>query len=320
MRCLSIANELRKQGHECIFITADNLCKNILDDSNFESICINSVWNDLNCETEKMLQLISEEKLKLLLLDSYYVSEQYMSALNKAVKLAYIDDLNLFKYPCDILINYTNYHDKFNYAKRYPHTRLLLGCGYAPVREEFLNINKKRVEDEVKSILITSGGTDKYNMLKKLSELLRKNYTDITINIVCGKFNTHIDEIVALKNNNKSINVFVNINEMAELMRKADIAISAGGTTLYELCACGTPTICITTADNQINNAISFAENGALLYAGDISDSSIYENVLSCFHILADNKAVRASMSDIMQDMVDGNGAARIAAELINAC
>ena len=53
-------------------------------------------------------------------------------------------------------------------------------------------------------------------------------------------------------------------------MKKVDVAISAGGTTLYELCACGTPTISYSFADNQLNNVKQFDEDGIIPYAGDV--------------------------------------------------
>ena len=91
MRCLSIATTYQKSGGDCIFITADEQMKPLLDEQGFFIICLNSVWNDLDKETEKMEQLINKRKIEKLLIDSYFVTPEYLERLNKLTYLIYMN-------------------------------------------------------------------------------------------------------------------------------------------------------------------------------------------------------------------------------------
>ena len=98
---------------------------------------------------------------------------------------------------------------------------------------------------------------------------------------------------------------------------EADVAVSAGGTTLYELCACGTPTITYSCADNQLNNVLQFQEDGLMAYAGDIRNTNIFKKTEALLKRLDDSYQLRKECSEKMQGLVDGNGSIRIAEELI---
>jgi spore coat polysaccharide biosynthesis predicted glycosyltransferase SpsG len=101
---------------------------------------------------------------------------------------------------------------------------------------------------------------------------------------------------------------------MAELMSGCDIAISAGGTTLYELCACGIPSICFAFEDNQLETVKGFQDKELMLYAGDIRDGEIvcYSRIYRFIDIYKKDISLRQVNSPIMQKLVDGKGAERI--------
>ena len=103
-------------------------------------------------------------------------------------------------------------------------------------------------------------------------------------------------------------------------MMNADIAISAGGTTLYELCACGTPTISYTFVDNQIDNAKQFDEDGLIRYAGDVRDGDIVKSINSILKKMKDDYKLRKDMSHRMQLCVDGRGTMRVADIMCEKC
>ena len=99
-------------------------------------------------------------------------------------------------------------------------------------------------------------------------------------------------------------------------MKSADIAISAAGTTLYELCACGTPTISYVIADNQTDNAVWFDENNIIEFAGDVRLDDIGHNLARIMPKYCD-RAYRENLSVEMQELVDGRGAGRIVEVLV---
>ena len=96
-------------------------------------------------------------------------------------------------------------------------------------------------------------------------------------------------------------------------MEKADLAISAGGTTLYELSAKGTPAISYSFADNQLKNVHQFEQDGLIPYAGDVRYDDVYDNIYRLYQEY-DALNLRKACSERMQKVIDGQGAARIAA------
>ena len=78
MRCLSIAKELRSHQEETVFLTADSYSSELISEHGFPFVCLSSVWNDLEQETEAMIQVIVKEKISRLLIDSYFVTKAYL--------------------------------------------------------------------------------------------------------------------------------------------------------------------------------------------------------------------------------------------------
>jgi spore coat polysaccharide biosynthesis predicted glycosyltransferase SpsG len=103
-------------------------------------------------------------------------------------------------------------------------------------------------------------------------------------------------------------------------MSRADAAITSAGTTLFELAACGTPSVCYTVADNQICNAKSFETRCGVKYIGDFrEDEHIAGKTLDAVAALFQNAQLRQDISDKMHAVVDGRGAERIAREIRKA-
>jgi UDP-2,4-diacetamido-2,4,6-trideoxy-beta-L-altropyranose hydrolase len=316
MRCLSIANAAKKAGINCIFISADREAEDVVLSNGFSYICLDSSWNQLDNEIEKLKSLIKSLKIKKLLLDSYYVANNYLNALKEYTNLIYLDDLNKSVYPVDVLINYNIYAEKLDY-KQYnlEKTKLLLGCRFVPLREEFQNRNHE-IKTDVTNILVTTGGSDIYNVAGNLVEYLNQNslYHNINFHIVVGSFNRHIDKLNNLSNKYNNIVLHNNVTEMSKLMLECDLAVSAGGSTLYELCSCGIPAISFSLADNQLYGVTEFDKRNLIYYAGDVRrslDSCIKKIEDRTNKLIKDNK-LRRGLSNNMKAIVDGYGAERI--------
>ena len=104
---------------------------------------------------------------------------------------------------------------------------------------------------------------------------------------------------------------------MWRYMQQCEVAVSAGGTTLLELCACGIPTVCFAFADNQLEFAEEMAEHNLLIYAGDVREKDDAPHVI-CENLVCYTKDAgkRAQSFERMRRLVDGKGAERIAAFL----
>ena len=323
MRCLSIARKLRSAGCRVIFIAADEETAGFIRERNpkmaEEIICLHSVWNDLGSELPDMCRLIKERNIEKLLIDDYFVTEQYLSELNSITEVTYIDDLAAFPYPVSRLINYNIYADEAGYLKLYGDEgklpKLLLGPSYAPLRDEFEGVQPRSFSG-INKILITSGGTDNLNMLGNILHKLKASaaFKNKTFYCVMGAFNVNRQTLEAEYGTDPSVHLLYNIPNMGDYMKSCDICITAGGSTTYELCACGLPSVMYTLADNQLGIAKGFSEAGLIPYAGDVREDmdGCLERILQEIEGLNDGHRWM-TVSSKMQSLVDGCGAARIA-------
>lgn len=318
MRCCCIAEALKKKNIDSVFVTCEQLAADMLKIRGFSYVLIKGKFNDLQQELPEFSDFIIKNNISLVIIDSYFVTEEYLSALSAIVKTVYIDDLNSFIYPVDTVINYTALFNADDYAAQYnkSKTKIYYGSKYTPLRSEFRAITHE-IKKDVTDILITTGGGDSYGFSAELctsaalsGELSRKNF-----HVICGELSTNSYTLQCLSKKNPSLHLYNNVNNMSLLMQKCDIAVSAGGTTLCELCACGTPTICICCADNQILNIQTFSSRGLMLYAGDIryDMKEVINNTFEMISQLSCSHRQRRSMSSSMQKLYDGHGAERIA-------
>ena len=317
MRCLAVANGLKASGTECIFMVADDNSESLLSSSGFKIINLHSVWNDLDGEISKIIAVIEKHKIDRLIVDTYFVTEKYLSALEEVCRVIYIDDLNAFRYPVSVLINYNLYAQDIPYSKIYAgtKTRLLQGPKYAPLRSEFQNI-KPHFRENVKKILITAGGVDTYNAA---GEILRKVVNDdffngIEFHVVAGRLNGHIGELETILKKYPNVIIHKSVERMSELMCDCDVAVTAGGSTMYELCACGVPSICFSWADNQVPGVSVFTKMGLMIGAGDIRDDSdkCVKAVVDGLKMYCKDYEMRVRCGERLKGVVDGDGVRRI--------
>lgn len=320
MRCLAIADAMKRYGEDSTFIIADHYPEQMIKEHGYNTICIDSIWNDLEKETECLIKLIKSDNIDRILIDTYYVTEHYLKELRSYTKIIYIDDLNQMVYPVDVLINYVNYEKTdFNKAYSATNTRLLIGKKYTPLRKEFfdcLYICKK----DAKKVFVTTGGTDQYEVALHIARRAAAIHKDVEFHIIVGRFNNNKEQLKELQSiYPEVIHIYENVDNMSEIMQMCDIAVSAGGTTLFELCACALPTICFAVADNQLELTESFGEQGIMVNAGDIRDELItsIDRILECVFSLLGDYEKRVEISNKMHTITDGKGALNIAKELL---
>ena len=316
MRCLSIADEIRALGGNTIFISADDYPVQLLEERGFESIVLNSNSTDMECELPQMIDLIRKQGIGKLIVDSYDVTETYLQTLREYTTLIYLDDVDAFSYPVDALICYANYYSVFSYGKRTQKEGYYLGTEYVPLRKVFRNCQPKEIREKVSKILLLSGGTDLYHIIDRMVEKF-KDRTDVTLITICGRYYEGFEQLKNTYKEYPNLEFYQNVSNLEEYMLETDLAISAGGTTLYELCAVGTPTISYSFADNQLYNVRQFAEDEVIDYAGDVRTDDIFANVVKLYEKYNKDKALREMRSQRMQHMVDGKGAERIAQALL---
>lgn len=317
MRCLSIADGLRKIGESVKFIVADENAVALIKERGYSSIILETDWNNMDEEIPVLEKIIHKFNISKLLIDSYQVTQNYLRRLSDSVKTMYIDDLNMFEYPVDIIVCYANYWKRFGYIANRLQQKLLLGTKYVPLREAFWNCTEKEIQADVETLLLLSGGTDPYNFLDKILQKIELRQFR-RVDVVCGRYNLNYEILCQKYKKYLNVVVYKNVSDMKKYMQDADLAVSAGGTTLYELCAVGTPTISYSFADNQLDNVRQFDEDGLIAYAGDLRRDDVTENVKKMIDRFRKDFALRKKSSNGMQAIVDGKGAERLAQALIN--
>lgn len=317
MRCLSVACAFVDKGEKVLFVTADHRGDQLINQQGFDTICLDSEWTDM--ESESVDNVVREYKPNLVLFDSYYVTKHYLDSLRNIVRTAYFDDLNMKRWNVDYLINYNIFAEVFDYT-RYSGTttKLLLTPRYAPLREEFQNCPKHKIAT-VSDIMVSAGGADPEHITERIMSGICPEMREIKFHFIVGALNPRLNDIMTLAEGKENIVLHINEQHMSDLMKNCDVAISAAGTTLYELCATGIPTITYTLADNQLVAAEQFDKQEIMLSAGDCcGDDGFVDRVKMNLEKLTGDIELRRRLSEKMQQLVDGNGAERIVEALLS--
>ena len=323
MRCLSLAAELKKLGAELCFLLADDRPVPLLLKAGQKYRILDSDYREMEKETDGLDRLFREEGGSFFLADSYYVTAGYFRQVRKHMPAGYMDDRGVRGLPLDMLINYNIFAEAGLYGELPQETRLLLGPRYAPLREEFRG-REYRVRDRASRVLVTTGGSDRYNLAGRfLREALAGNGTaGLEYIVISGAYNVHLPELRELERENSNVEVLCGVGNMAELMLKCDIAVTAGGSTMYELSAIGVPILCFSFVDNQEGIVNGFRERDLVYYGGNFllkGEAMVKETAEKLGELAADVDA-RRRYSHRQRQVADGLGALRLAEEILRFC
>lgn len=325
MRCMAIAQGFQRQGEEVLFFLAEEKENKRLKARNIPYVVLNSQWNDLEQELPVFEKLLKEYAVTKLIVDSYQATKGYLESLNQCVKVIYMDDMAEETYQISGVIHYSNWPWDVTYKKSYEglDAVCMAGMEYAPLREEFYPSKKESVK---RNILVTTGGTDPYDVAGRLLEYAKESQRgreklpeEVHFFVISGSMNQNKNHLEQLASENNWITLCENVNNMGELMRDSYLAVSAGGTTLYELCACKVPTVSFSFADNQEGFAEEMGEQGIMFYAGDArKQSNLIEDVYNQLLKMWNNESLCGQYRENMGKLVDGKGVERICNRIMN--
>ena len=244
-------------------------------------------------------------------LDGYHFDEHYHRALRAACsKVMVIDDFNhLPRYHADVLLNQNIGAEHLSYSADQD-TTLLLGTRYAILRSEFRNRDPGTAHfpETATNLLVTLGGSDPDNVtLKVLQALAELDVDGLQAKVVVGPANRNRE---TLKQYGQAAELLDN-PAMPELMAWADLAISAGGTTCWELAFMGVPCLVLTLAENQEGIAEGLTRAGAAVSCGwarDVTVGRLREHLRE----LVLDRALREECARASQCLVDGLGVQRV--------
>lgn len=280
-------------------------------DENIEYLLKGINYQKLNWieKQDKLFKLIKDADIAII--DSYLADISIYKTLSDLVKLpVYIDDNKRLDYPKGIVINGNIHAETLNYPKKNG-IKYLLGTKYTPLRKEFWEVPEKIIKEKIEIIMVTFGGNDAQNLTPKIIKFLRKDYPNLKKYVIIGKSFNNLDEIKKEADYNTKLIYYPNAQKMKRIMLESDIAISAGGQTLYELARIGVPTLGICVAENQLANIKGWGKTGFLKYAGEYNKSNILQKIKNSIKHLKDAE-VRKKKCKIARKFVDGRGSLRI--------
>lgn len=332
-RCMTIAGELKALGADVEFILSDedsaDLLKTLSEEEGqqYDARILHTVFSEPMQDIPILDEMFKEEKPDFYLMDSYFLKEDYFDGIkeiirkhNLSTKTGFMDDLYKFDYPVDLVVNYDVEVPKDFYSAPCK----LLGAQYAPLRKQFEGIDYE-VIPIAKRAFLSAGGTDPYHIVL---DLLKEVYVNdgpcrkipdfmlFTCDVIVGALfdEDYVRELKELVAKYPAITLHESTSDMAGIMKRCDFAVTAGGTTLYELCAVGVPTVVYSMADNQMEFVKAFDKVGAVKYAGDLrEDDKIVQKIVTWGIAAIENQNFRKRMSEKARKLVDGGGANKIA-------
>jgi UDP-2,4-diacetamido-2,4,6-trideoxy-beta-L-altropyranose hydrolase len=250
----------------------------------------------------------------LLVVDDYRLDAAFERLARAwATRILVIDDLANRAHECDVLLDQSPGRTRDVYAGLVPKDcALLLGPSYALLDPRFRAARRQRkVIGKVERIFVNFGTTDTANATSLVLDAIATARLGAAIDVVIGGAAPHLAALRAKLAALPDAALHVDVDDVAALMRAADLAIGAGGVGALERCALGLPAAILTVADNQHTNAQALAASGAAVYWGDVGTCNGPEIATALQH-LAGDEAARAAMSDAAAALVDGLGAARV--------
>jgi len=243
--------------------------------------------------------------------DSYLASHDlYVYISRHAEKAVYFDDDLRIDYPTGIVINGAISAEGLNYPAK-EGVMYLLGTSYFPLREEFCNVPAKEIRREVETLLVTCGSSDMLDLTPAIQTLLNETYPDLRKKIVVTNLFSNISEIKKLQDKNTELLWDMDAVNFRSVMQESDLAISAGGQTLYELASVGVPTIAVCVAENQSRNVSGWSKSGTMEYAGMGNDKGLLSKLDTALDKMMSYEK-RFEHSRKSKKLVDGTGAKRV--------
>lgn len=338
MRCITLADALSKKGADCQFICklheghlidfirskgyvvhALSLTKQTSDA--FADQLAHSRWLGTSQQQDASgcLSILLAQKPSWLVVDHYALDVCWEQQLRPYCgKLMVIDDLADRRHFCDILLDQTYDRDANDYTALVPaDCQLLCGTQYALLRPEFAALRpysmQRRVQAQLRRLLITMGGVDKDNVTSQVLIALRASPLpfDCQITVVMGTTAPWLAQVQQLaKDMPWSTHVLIGVNDMAQLMADSDLAIGAAGATSWERCCLGLPTIILVLASNQQHVAQALKQADAARIIPRTQDIASYLPRL--LKVMLQQPEVLKTLSQSAARIVDGQGIANL--------
>jgi len=297
MRCLTLADEMRRSNADICFVARDlpRHLQQLLFERGMTYLALptpdalhdtdelpHARWLPTSQahDAEHTLAVLGKGSWDWLVVDHYALDHRFETPLRKVCKhIMAMDDLADRIHDCDVLLDQNFYLDpKQRYLGKVPPTcHLLLGPKFALLRDEFRDIRPhlQTRTGEIRNILVFFGGVDRHNLTRVALQVLIDLNLTASVDVVIGQQHPDKENIQQLCVK-KNFTCHVQTHHIASLMAKADLAMGAGGTAVWERFCMGVPSVCIATADNQRQQLTDLQDASLLMALTDVSNAKIF--------------------------------------------
>lgn len=324
MRCLALAQEAVRRGAR-VFFAMTQVSPGIESRIQSEGFGIHRIDAAIGsaCDRELTLQRARDDHADWIAIDGYRFDGGFQRALvasGVSRVLAFDDYGQADFYSAHLILNQNLGADEKLYAHRAPHTKLLLGSSYALLRREFQRWREWQRDYPAAGnrVLISLGGSDPQNVtLDILRALEAPDCGDLELDVIAGGANEHLDALTKMCQNSRHKAVLtVNASDMDERMARAHAAITAGGSTCWELCFMQLPALVFVLAPNQDAAGGKLRDSGVAVVMGEPAVEAMRRLPAELITIL-NNRDWRVNIALRGRETVDGLGAQRLLSELL---
>jgi UDP-2,4-diacetamido-2,4,6-trideoxy-beta-L-altropyranose hydrolase len=342
MRCLTLAHALAKHGAVCKFICRvhqGNLIEYIraegfqvevlsleINNESYVNDLAHSNWLGAGQmqDVKACIPLLNAFRPDWLVVDHYGLDARWEEELAPYYHgLMVIDDLADRAHLCNLLLDQTFGRDKVDYLPHVPAQSILLcGSEYALLRPEFSELRSyslhRRKTPVLKKILINMGGVDKDNFTCSVLQSLKGSSmpSDSSITIVMGSGAPWLKDVQRQSQQLPwATEVMVGVKNMAQIMADSDLAFGAAGSSAWERCCLGVPSIIFVLANNQRKIGQQLSQVGAALVVSE--EHLLQQRTKQFINQLVTDCAEMTNMTKIAKTLVDGHGAELIAMKMM---
>ncbi len=318
MRCLALAHAWQDRGGRAVFASGTRApaVEKRFKAEGVGVVRMSAPPGSVD-DSHQLIRLAGEIGFPWIVVDGYHFGSDYQRAIKDAgLRLLFIDDNGHADHYCaDIVLNQNLHACESLYPKRDSSTRLLLGSDYVLLRREFLNWQgwKRTVREVARKALVTLGGSDPDNVTLTVIRALQHVVVEgLEAVVVVGGSNPRFEDLQsAARHSRATIRLERDVANMPEWIAWADVAISAGGTTSWELAFMGLPGLVVVLADNQQPVAERLQAAGVALNLGSYKNLSPFQIAHALTSLLVAPKR-RAQMAQCALKLIDGDGAGRV--------
>ena len=317
MRCLALGQAWQDAGGEVVFAMAQGgpTIDARLRSENMGVIPL-TVDAGSGEDAAAASEIARSNNAEWIAVDGYHFDVQYQERLKQGgSRVLLVDDsARATDYEADVVLN-QNAFARPGFYRSKPGTRLLLGAHYVLLRREFRCSRwfDRQIPSVGTKVLITMGGSDPDNVTQRVVDSLAGMNADaLQTTVILGGNNPYGDSLrEAGGKSGHNIRLLQDVKNMSEWMKWADMAVTAAGSTCWEMCFLGLPALLIDLAPNQVPIAEELARAGAASHLGGTKDVTA-ENITAELQSLLESPERRAAMSEHGRELVDGEGAQRV--------